>query len=160
MKTSNLLKCALIGILTSVSPAVLAESYRSVLVTKTDGTYFIVAGEKNLTAKFADNDMTFAVGDNVIISLPVEDVKGWELSEESNVKEFNSDYAITCKYEEGALTLTGLGNKSIVRMTDISGVVISEATASESYTIDVSHLFSGIYVLSCKEKSFKIHIKQ
>lgn len=137
-----------------------AESYRSVKVLKTDGTSVFVAGEKDLAAKFTTDDMTFAVGDDVVLSLPISEVKGWLLSQESKVDGVRADVDFTVSFAKGMLTVAGITDESRISIHDMQGMTVAEAVASGSHTFDMAGLSSGVYVISCSGKSIKINIRK
>lgn len=137
-----------------------AASFRSIKVMKTDGTEIFVAGEKGLAAGFEGPEMTFVVGDRVMLSLPVAEVKRWDLSQESGVESLVTDRGLTIDYRGGNLTVTHIPDGSLLRIHSLSGTVQAEATASGSHTFDISGLQTGVYILTCNGKSIKLHIAQ
>lgn len=137
-----------------------AESYRSIRVVKTDGTSVLVAGEKNLSAKFADADMMFAVGENVIVSIPTDEVKRWELSAESKVESLQKEMDFAVDLSGNLMTVFGIAPGIYVRLHDLSGVTLAEDKASGPVSFDLSNIPSGVYILSCNGKSIKLHISK
>lgn len=135
-----------------------AESYRSIKVIKTDGSSVVIDGGQGLTAKFADDNMTLEIGDNVLALIPVSELKNWQLSEESGVGQVkeSADFTVSCA--GGSLTVSGFADNSSLRIHGLSGVVMAETVASGSHTFDISNLSEGVYILSCNGKSIKIHI--
>lgn len=158
MKQTEMKK--LLCVLTAVAciaPAV-AQGYRSVKVVKTDGTALIVDGEQGLAAAFDGPEMTFAVADRVLIAIPVQDVKGWEFSDESGVSLLPSSDQLRISYEENVLKVSGIPVNSLLRLYTLSGIKLAEKRASDIYSLDMSDLSDGVYVLECNGKSVKINI--
>lgn len=135
-----------------------AASYRSIKVLKTDGSSVVIDGGRDLTAKFANENMTLEIGDNVLALIPVAELKGWQLSEESGVSQVKDSAAFSVSCAAEALTVSGIADNSHLRILDLSGVIMAESTASGSHTFDISNLTAGVYILSCGGKSIKIHI--
>lgn len=149
------------------SLAAAAQSYRSVKIIKTDGSSVVVGGEKDLAARFADGEMSFAVGGKVLLTLPTEEVRGWQLSEESSVAMLGDDSPLHIYFDGEVLTVSGVPYGSRVSLHDLSGIKISETEvrpqdngSENACRLDVSKLPAGIYLLSCNGKSLKIHIRQ
>lgn len=135
-----------------------AESYRSIKVVKTDGSSVVIDGGQGLAAKFADDNMTLEIGDNVLALIPVSELKNWQLSEESGVTQVKDAADFAVSYAGGALTVSGFADNSSLLIHDLTGVMMAETLASGSHTFDISNLSSGVYILTCGGKSIKIHI--
>lgn len=153
---------ALVALLLPLSAQTMsAEAYKSLKILMTDGSSVYVNGEKNLTASFVGDDLTFNTGEKTIVSLPTKDVKGWEFSNEqisTDVESLlNNNICLTQEYDH--LTLKGLPENSQVSLYSMNGEILENLIASESCQIKTAGLQAGAYILKCNNVSFKILIK-
>lgn len=137
-----------------------AEAYRSVVITTKSGEDFTVNLSSQLSTTFADGNMVFT-DTYVDVTVPMAEVTGWYYSN-TVVVEAESPVAeeVNIDHNGATIDLTGLKDNSRVSLTAIDGRTVMEATASQAFTVDLSGLTTGVYVLTVNNQSYKIAVNR
>ena len=141
-----------------------AKGYQSIVVTKTDATVLAIQGEQNLRATAKDQVLRFETPDESYIEIPLDEVTGWEYSEQAGDAqwtsisgvEMSSDVVIT--RTASGINLQNLPDNSVVTLTDIKGITLKSVKASGSCNIEFNGLQSGMYMLSFNNQTIKIYL--
>ncbi len=143
-----------------------AFGYQSVVVNMADGTSLAIQGSQGMTASIADGELRFMNTDETFISLQLNEVKGWEFSsipgdaEWSALDCISGDAQTALIRTSDALILENLPAGSHVRFVSLSGIAISAATVSGTYSISLAGISSGVYMLTYNNKTVKIAVSR
>lgn len=144
-----------------------AETYKSVVFHKTDGTTLALTVESGLTTVVGSGEIAMSC-DLGIITLPTTEVTKWTFSTEPgmdfglagiNTPEADANAAVEVTVGSGYVSLAGLQDGSSVMLTSIDGRVVAAKTAAGDVTIPTDQLTAGVYILTFNDKSLKIALK-
>lgn len=148
-------KCLLASALAACFFATQAQSFRSVKVLTTDGSSVIVEGERDLKARFSGDDLIFEACGWTLLSIPVEEVRGWQLTDERNMKD---DFGLRISFRDGRLQVTGVPDGSRVTVHSLSGLLMADEKVAGVARIDLRGFTTGAYLGACEGKCFKIYV--
>ena len=155
MKLKMLVAAMLLG-----SLSVSAESYRSMVVTTKSGEDFTVNLTSQLSTTFVGGVMILS-DIYVHVGVHMSDVTGWYYSN-TVVDEAESPVAddVNVAHNGASIDINGLKDNSRLSLVTIDGRVVMEATASQTFTVDLSGLTNGVYVLTVNDQSYKIAVNK
>lgn len=139
-----------------------AKAYKSVIISRHDGTSLSIKAEQGLTMKVVDEEVKFfTTGDNNI-SIPVSEIKGLSLSAEegehsADVNEIVGN-GISVARVGNEIILENLPAGSNVSLVSLSGKTLYKSAAEGSHSIDISSCADGVYIVTFNKKSLKISI--
>ena len=155
MKLKMLVAAMLLG-----SLSVSAESYRIMVVTTKSGEDFTVNLTSQLSTTFVGGVMILS-DIYVHVGVPMSDVTGWYYSN-TVVDEAESPVAddVNVAHNGASIDINGLKDNSRLSLVTIDGRVVMDATASQTFTVDLSGLTNGVYVLTVNDQSYKIAVNK
>lgn len=151
-----------LGLLLALPTSISAKSYKSVVVTRHDGTILSIKHERGLQMNIDGENVKFFI-DNDFISVPVSEVKGLSLSE----KEGEITIAAVGGIAEDEISVTKIGGEILfsnlpagtkVSVVSMSGQTMHSAVAEGNHSVDVSSYAPGVYVVTYNKKSIKLSI--
>lgn len=137
-----------------------ASSYKSIKVTRHDGSSVLIKGETGITMTMSQEEMNFFTDPSIPFSIPLQEVKSVTLSEKegditlAGVGEIKTD-EITFFRAGDELVIGNLPAASRISIVSLGGMILHEAVAEGSYTVSLSSYPKGIYILSINNKTFK-----
>ena len=140
-----------------------AKAYKSVMVTCHDGTSLYIKGEKDLTMSVEDEELRFYTTGENHIAFPAENVKSFLLSSHEGdvdvaaVEEVGPD-RISFERRGESLIFGNLPAGSRVMVSNMAGILLFNAEAEGSLTVDASSFTPGIYIVAINNKTFKIAV--
>lgn len=143
-----------------------AKGYQSVVVNKTDATVLAIQGEQGMKSTVADNTLRFLLPNESYIELPLDEVTGWEYSDQAGDAQWTSISGITVnpdaivRQTATGVTLFNLPENSVVTLTAINGMTVKKLTAGGSCEIAFDGLQNGIYLLSFNNQTIKIALNR
>lgn len=156
MIRSNILAAAMLLAAATMS----AAGLRSMVIETKDGNGMTVNLSSELVTRFSDGDMILK-GDYVDVTVPLSTVKGWIYSD-SVVDKVETAVEDNLELTDNGdrITLTGLADASDVSLYSLAGQLIRRDRVSGEYTLGLSELANGVYVLSVNNQSFKIAVNR
>lgn len=143
-----------------------AKGYQSVVVNKADATVLAIQGDQGMKLTAADNTLRFMLPDESYIELPLDEVTGWEYSDQAGDAQWTSISGVTVnpdaivRQTATGVTIFNLPEHSIVTLTAINGITVKNLTASGSCQIEFEGLQNGIYLLSFNNQTIKIALNR
>lgn len=138
-----------------------AETFRSMVIETYDGNDMTINLSSELTTTFADGEMLFK-GDNVNVAVPMAAVKGWSYS--NNVYDAVADNVaedgVSLSDRGDCIVIYGLKDASQVSLCTVDGRVLLNEKVSGEYTLGLTDLVKGVYVLTVNKQSFKIAVNR
>ena len=140
-----------------------AKVYKSIQVTKQDGSTLLIKGEQGISMTVNDEEMKFFTTPDNHISFPVEEVKGVTLSEEEGEVALAGIDEITA----GAITVTRAGENLIlgnlpvnskISVVSTGGTILYSEVADGECVVCLSPYSPGVYVIVINNKTFKISV--
>lgn len=163
MKKFYSLILALIGL--NIAMPSVAETYRSVVFSRTDGTTLALTVESGMSTIVADGSITMSC-DAGVISLPTDEITKWTFSTEPGMDfstagiETPATDAVDVIIGTDAITINGLADGAKVMLTGIDGrIAAATAAAAGHANLSTANLHGGIYILTFNNKSIKIALK-
>ena len=120
----------------------------------------------NETDGSTDNTLRFMLPDESYIELPLDEVTGWEYSDQAGDAQWTSISGVTVnpdaivRQTATGVTIFNLPENSIVTLTAINGITVKSLTASGSCQIEFEGLQNGIYLLSFNNQTIKIALNR
>ncbi len=142
------------------SLGVSAESFRSMVVNTKSGEGFTVNLSSQLSTTFVDGNLVLT-DTYVDVTVPMSEVTGWYYSNTVvDVAEAPVAEDVNITHSGATIDIAGLKDNSRVSLIAIDGRKVMEATPSQSYTVDLSGLTPGVYVLTVNDQSYKIAVNR
>lgn len=139
-----------------------AQSYRSIVVERHDGSEFVVQGEKGLSLAFTESELCFINGAGQRMTFPLSEVKGWHFSTKeghndwSGIDDLTATDVLTVSRNGDSVVIGNLPVDSRVFLATVAGKIVRTAMATGSHTIALDGLTPGLYLLVCNEITLKI----
>lgn len=140
-----------------------AKAYKSILVSRRDGTSLSIKGEQGMTLTVADNEVKFFTTGGNTISIPLDEVKSITLSG----KDGEYTLAGVDDVADGGVSVGRIGDEIVfdnlpsgsrVSVVSLAGKTLYNATAEGSHSIDISSYTPGVYLVTFNKKTVKISI--
>ncbi len=136
-----------------------AEDYYSVKVHLTDGSKVSVDLSEKLSAMFTAENFIITGGDTDV-TVPRKSIKSFEFStDNSAVNDINADTAAPV-VSGNMLSFNDLPDGSTIAVFDLSGKLLMSATASGSYTLDLSGIAASPVIVKVNNVAYKIATKK
>jgi len=131
--------------------------YESVTVKMNDGQNVTIELSDNLNVTFNNESMLVTGGSNDV-TLSKSDIQSFT---------FNDVSALTAPGQDGAgvafggdaLHFTGIGDNSAVKVYNAAGALVSTHIASGNFSLSLSSLSPGVYIVTVNGLSYKILVK-
>ena len=134
---------------------VLADGYRSVLVSLKSGDVAQINLSENLTTTFSGTSVVFR-SENFRVSYPSGDVVGFTFDESVGVDGVKAD-AEGMQWQDGTLVFSKLPEGANVQVFSADGrCLVSEKANGGAYTLHLNRLGAGNYVVKVNGMSHKI----
>lgn len=142
-----------------------AQSYRSVVVERPDGSEFVVQGEKGLSLAFTESEMCFINEAGQRMTFLLSEVKGWHFTTKDGHNDWSGIDDVT---EPDALTICRSGDMVVVgnlpsdssfMLATLAGKIVYEANVEGSHSVSLDGLAPGLYVLKCNNVTLKLAIE-
>lgn len=151
----------LVSVFALVSALSVSAKYRSVTVHLKNQTTVTVDLAEDLAVRFNDLEMIVSGSsvENRRVIIEKSDIDKFEHSLTAGIDNAVTD-AGTPVFENGAMSFSNLPAGTQVQVFDIAGRELRNETAvGGNFTLDLSTLTSGTYVVNINGKSFKIAVK-
>lgn len=134
---------------------VLADGYRSVLVSLKSGDVAQINLSENLTTTFSGTTVVFR-SENFRVSYPSGDVVGFTFDESVGIDGVKAD-AEGMQWQDGTLVFSKLPEGASVQVFSADGrCLVSEKANGGAYTLHLNRLGAGNYVVKVNGMSHKI----
>ena len=145
---------------------VAAKGYQSVVVNKSDATVLAIQGEQGMKSTVSDDILRFTLPNDSYIELPLNEVTGWEYSEQTGDAQWTSISGITVnpdvvvRQTATGIAIMNLPENSTATLTAINGVTVKSIKASGNCEINYDGLQNGVYLLSFNNQTIKIALNR
>jgi len=134
-----------------------AVGYESVTVNMTGGQTVKIELSDGLRVSFDEESMLVTGGDKDM-SLAKTDISSFSFNKSSSVPSLE-DGGATVAFDGNDMRFTGLADGSAVCVWTPDGAAVSTHTVSGDFTLPLSALAPGAYIVTVNETSYKILVK-
>lgn len=136
-----------------------AANYHSLKISLSDETDTYVNFADDFKVSFTDSDMHI-VSDGIVVDVPREKIVNMVFSEDvydpnSGVKETE----ITPQVIGGVMIFESLPPGSSIRVVDSNGRLVFNKEADGTFSLALSELGSGIFIVTVNSQSYKLNLK-
>jgi len=145
-------------VVSTIAMSANAQVYKSVVVDMTDGSRTVITLEKGMKTEFGIVNVVFISpsGDNVEIAK--DNFVSMSFADPSGINGVVSDNPAP-EYIDGQLSFNGLPAGSRVDVFDAAGRTVRHAEVSGDYTLSLSGLTPGIYIVTVNGINYKVSVK-
>jgi len=151
----------LFAVLSLCGVTVWGASYKSIVITKTDGSTLAVSMEYDMLTEIKAGNLTLTSSKGEIV-IPTAEVRKWTYSTNSGgsdswagIETVESDGLSVIQYAD-RVVFDNLPDGSVVCLVSVDGRVISREKVKGHHEVSLSSLDRGIYVLTYNNNSLKI----
>lgn len=140
--------------------AMSAAGYKSIVLTKTDGSEVKIALSDKLETTVSGDNLVFADNGENVVSVPVTQLASWDFSTQVTTAAINTLSGENgCRVAGNVVTITGLSKGTVVGVVAMNGTTVMQVSADGECTLDLSELAKGVYVVTYNNQTVKIAVR-